>query len=631
MPPAAKKPEFVKATEYARRQTRDFQTMYKMEYLEKYDGYLQTARAYLEKLRLQLRGEDQEMLKSLANVLQDYQNVFHGNADAIIAYGLLPSLGLRAELHQATQDLENRLLQARSPQFLKFLELRKHEADYLQSVDDKDYAGFEQTAKALRAAIGGEAAAFDQYANTFRKAAATVKRRQEEQLATRATVDRLVPIIDQLVAAKDRYKQENQRQARDESAFATRVFIAAMLVTTGLILLVSLSIARPVRRLTDTVQRLDAGDYAARTALDNRDEVGDFARALDQLLDERVASLAQAERDSLRLNQSVVQLLRAVSELSRHDLSVRVPVTEDIAGPVADALNLLSQEMVRILRSVTDTTAEVDKTSGVVKEHAYRVMQEAAQEGREIERTVTELSEAVATMNHIAQLAQAADASTGDAGEKTEAALDTVTRTVADINRIRDAIHEAEKRIKRLGERTQEIGGTVNLVGSIAERTQFLALNASMHAASAGEAGRGFMVVADEVQRLAENARDATQQIEALMKNMHTEMADVVATINRLISQVVQGSSMAETAGERMKETREATSELIDFIRQIATYTQTQIEAMLRLQEQARQVHSRTQATTRQLEEQSRATDTMTERARQLLEIVRIFKLPEAA
>lgn len=631
--------EFSKATEYARRQTRDFQTLYKLEYLEKYDAYLKSARDYLEKLRVEIQDSDRDILKQIAVVLGEYQATFHRNADAIVAYGMTSGSGLRGELHKATQTLENQLLRDKNPALLKFLEVRRYEADYLQNVNEADWKAYEQAAKSLRPAL--EAAdpatrtAFNRYDEVFRQAATTVKRRVEEQLATRATVDRMVPMIERLIALKDRYREDSAQRVKADSRFATWVFVVAMALTalaaTGLLLLVSLSIARPVRRLADTVARLDAGDYSARAGLASADELGEFARALDKLLDERVASLAQTEADNKRLNRSVVQLLKAVSELSRHDLSVRVPVTEDIAGPVADALNLLSQEMVKVLRSVTDTSAEVDRTSGVVKDHAHRVMEEAALERREIERTVTELAEAVATMHHIAQLAQAADASTGNASAKTDSALASVGQTVTGIGHIREAIHEAEKRIKRLGERTQEIGGAVNLVGGIAERTHFLALNASMHAAAAGEAGRGFMVVADEVQRLAENSREATTQIDALIRNVQTEMADVVATINTLIGQVVEGSRRAEAAGEHMRDTQEATAELIASIRQIAADTQRQIETMLRLQDQARQVHGRTQATTRQLEEQTRATDRMTERARQLLDTVRVFKLPEAA
>lgn len=631
--------EFAKATEYARRQTRDFQTLYKLEYLEKFDVYVKSARDYLEKLRVQIREPDRDILKSIAGVLGEYQATFHRNADAIVAYGITSASGLRGELLKATQNLENLLIRGKNPALLKFLEARRYEADYLQTVNEADLKAYEQAAKNLRSALDGGGAetlaAFTKYNEAFHQAAATVQRRVQEQLATRATVDRMVPMIDQLIATKDRYREESEQEVKADSRFATWVFVVAMLLTgvaaTGLLFLVSLSIVGPVRRLAGTVARLNEGDYAARAALDTQDELGEFAHALDTLLDERLASLAQAEADNQRLNQSVVQLLKAVSQLSRYDLSVRVPVTEDIAGPVADALNLLSQEMVTVLRSVTNTSAEVGQTSSVVKAHAYRVMEEAAEERREIERTVTELAGAVDAMNQIARLAQAADASTGSASTKTGSALASVSQTVAGIGHIREAIHEAEKRIKRLGERTQEIGGAVNLVGGIAEHTHFLALNASMHAASAGEAGRGFMVVADEVQRLAENAREATGQIDTLIRNVHTEMADVVTTINALIGQVVEGSRLAETAGEHMRETQEATAELIASVRQIATDTQQQIETMLRLQDQARQVHGRTQATTRQLEEQTRATDSMTERAQQLLETVRIFKLPEAA
>ena len=151
------------------------------------------------------------------------------------------------------------------------------------------------------------------------------------------------------------------------------------------------------------------------------------------------------------------------------------------------------------------------------------------------------------------------------------------------MNAIRETISEMEKRIKRLGERSQEISQIVNLINTISERTHVLSLNAAMQAAMAGEAGRGFAVVAEEVQRLAENSRQATGQIANLVQNIQVETNDTIATVNKTIEQVVKESDLAHNAGERMRETHEATARLVRLVATIATSSaeQTKIAAVV--------------------------------------------------
>jgi methyl-accepting chemotaxis protein len=210
----------------------------------------------------------------------------------------------------------------------------------------------------------------------------------------------------------------------------------------------------------------------------------------------------------------------------------------------------------------------------------------------------------------------------------TQTALETVTNTVSGINNTRDTIRETEKRIKRLGERSQEISAVVNIINTIAERTHILALNASMHAASAGEAGRGFAVVADEVQRLAENSREATAQIATLVSNIQTETADTVNAMNAAISQVVDGSRLAEQAGEQMKRTQQSTSELVAAVQQIAANSHEQAQVSNALLKRAQQIQDSTRQTSQRLQEQTEQTDNLVEYARGLLSSVHVFKLP---
>lgn len=385
---------------------------------------------------------------------------------------------------------------------------------------------------------------------------------------------------------------------------------------------------RPLGHLTDVVQKLGAGDNEARAKLTTKDEIGDLGRAFDKMMDERVATQLTIESENEQLNNSVLSLLQAVAQLGKKDLTVKVPVAEDVTGAVGDALNMLTNETAKVLTQVTELAADVSSASLMVKQQSETVTEVANSERQQVEQAAAELGDAATSMKRIAELAQACNSAADHAIKTTQSALSTVNATVGGISGIRDTIRETEKRIKRLGERSQEISGVVSLINTIAERTHILALNASMHAASAGEAGRGFAVVADEVQRLAENARQATGQIATLVNNIQVETADTVSTMNATISQVVEGSKLAEQAGEQMKRTQETTAELVASVQQIAESSQAQARISSQLLERAGEIRKSTEQTTAQLREQSEQTVNLVEYAKGLMGAVRVFKLP---
>ena len=197
---------------------------------------------------------------------------------------------------------------------------------------------------------------------------------------------------------------------------------------------------------------------------------------------------------------------------------------------------------------------------------------------------------------------------------------------------IRESIAEAEKRIKRLGERSQEITGIVNLINTIAERTHVLALNASMQAAAAGDAGRGFAVVAEEVQRLAESSRQATQQIAQLVNNIQIETSDTINTVNKTISQVVLGIGDRRAAPvTQMRETQQSTASLVELVKRITSSAQVQMKITTELRNRVHQIGASTEKTAAEILLQSEATADLSKSADRLVESVRVFKLPTTA
>ena len=431
--------------------------------------------------------------------------------------------------------------------------------------------------------------------------------------------------------AEERSAQDLKTAQSTSNIFTVVIAVIALLgivVAFGLGSTTYRAIMNPLNRMMTTVKQIGEGNYESRTGLTGGDELSELGQSFDQMLNERVNALVQAERENEQLNDSIIGLLQAVSQLSQRDLTVKVPVTEDVTGPVADALNLLTTETSTVLQGVTRISEQVATASDTVKAQSDTVIAVAAQERQAVEQTAADLASAADTMKQIAQLAQTCNTAAETAIKTTQAALQTVTSTVSGINSTRDTIRETEKRIKRLGERSQEISGVVNLINTIAERTHILALNASMHAASAGEAGRGFAVVADEVQRLAENAREATSQIATLVSNIQIETADTVNAMNAAISQVVDGSRLAEQAGDQMKRTQETTAELVAAVQQIASRSQEQARVSNELLDRAQQIQESTRQTSQQLQEQTVQTTNLVEYARSLLNSVRVFRLP---
>ncbi len=470
------------------------------------------------------------------------------------------------------------------------------------------------------------------YQQLFYIAARAESDRKEKFQRVNEAIENFSPLIMSLSQLKEKRQQELLTTSSSQLNQITRNFIITIVITalivSLLLLLYSHSINRPVKILKDTVTKIAQGQYEARTNIDSNDEIGQFAKEFDNLLDERVTNLANSEKQKEQLNDSVIALLGTVSRLSNRDLTAKAPVTEDLTGPLADALNMLTAETAKVLLKVNTISEQVNRASVTVKSQSDVVMDLSQNEIKQIKDTMKELNDAVSIMNSVTELAQSANDSTDSTINTTEKALTSVNETVTSIVSIRDTVREAEKRIKRLGERSQEIGGIVDLIGSISERTHILALNASMHAASAGEAGRGFMVVADEVQRLAESARDATSQIATLVSNIQQETSDTSSTMNKVISKVVEGSKLASTAGERMQETQQLTAELVESIHNIAERSEEQIQVNNRLRQRAEQVLDSTNKTAQQLKDQNIVTDHLVKYANQLLSTVRIFKLP---
>lgn len=421
----------------------------------------------------------------------------------------------------------------------------------------------------------------------------------------------------------------NKSKATQASVTAI-IFLVAMGTAIGIYLIYK-SIVFPMAHMQNVIRRINRGKLNARVKIIANDELGDLGRAFNTLFDERIQHLETQSKENERLNNSIISLIQALGAIAKKDLTIKVPVSSDITGTISDAVNLLTSETAKTLQEVTNISQEVNGVSDQLYEQSQLVMQIADGERRQILAASKALKMLATAMTEVAMHSEQADQSATQAIRSTQSAKQTVVETVDGIRTIRETISETEKRMKRLGDRSQEVSGVVNLINTIAERTHILALNASMHAASAGEAGKGFAVVAEEVQRLAENARQSTDEIAAMVNNMRVETADTVTIMNTLISQVAEGSRLAEQAGKQMERTENSTKELVETVKRIANESVQQAAVANKVKDRTVIIKNFSDKTEKQLQEQKAFTDTLRQCAATLVERVSVFRLPESS
>ena len=459
---------------------------------------------------------------------------------------------------------------------------------------------------------------------------------EAQEIRTKWTTPGAIATVKGITELRKLAQKNNEQSIAQTHTTANRLmgltgFLLAALGI-GIALYVYRGISRPLKELQDTVERVRAGEELKEAeGVKSQDEIGGIWRTVHGLLTERRDAQLKAEAENERLNQSVISILESVHQLSQRDLTVRAPVTQDVIGTVSDSINSLTEETSKVLQGVSQIAGHVAQASDKVRSQAEMVSKTAADERTSVNQMIESLTDATQTMNQVAVLAEQSNSSATKATEVTDTALETVNGTVKGMESIRETIAETEKRIKRLGERSQEISGIVNLINTISERTHVLALNASMQAAVAGEAGRGFAVVAEEVQRLAESSRTATQQISTLVNNIQLETNETISTVNRTIGQVVQGSEQAQKAGEQMRMTQKITNELVAQVKRIADVSEQQREMSANLLTSVQRIGQSTERTADQITAQNRETETLLQSARRLVESVNVFKLPQMA
>ena len=337
----------------------------------------------------------------------------------------------------------------------------------------------------------------------------------------------------------------------------------------------------------------------------------------------------QIQEENERNQIAILRLLDELGDLADGDLTVNATVSEDFTGAIADSVNFAIDQLRQLVLVINSTADRVSQSSEQTQMNAVELAEASEHQAQEIAGVSAAINEMTVSIdqvsNNAAESATVAQRSVAISYNGAE----VVQRSIEGMNVIRDQIQETSKRIKRLGESSQEIGDIVGLINDIADQTNVLALNAAIQASMAGEAGRGFAVVADEVQRLAERSANATKQIETLVKTIQADTSEAVMSMESTTSEVVRGARLAKDAGEALEEVQSVSNTLADLIQNISNAAIQQAESaghishtMNIIQDITSQTSSGTMATARSIGE-------LSEMAAALQESVTGFKISD--
>ncbi len=337
----------------------------------------------------------------------------------------------------------------------------------------------------------------------------------------------------------------------------------------------------------------------------------------------------QIQEENERNQMAILRLLDELGDLAEGDLTVNATVSEDFTGAIADSVNFAIDQLRQLVLVINSTADQVSQSAEQTQMNAIELAEASEHQTQEIVSVSAAINEMAMSIDQVSTNATESASVAQRSVVIAYNGADVVQRSIEGMNVIRDQIQETSKRIKRLGESSQEIGDIVSLINDIADQTNILALNAAIQASMAGDAGRGFAVVADEVQRLAERSANATKQIETLVKTIQADTNEAVVSMESTTSEVIKGARLAKDAGEALEEVQSVSNTLADLIQNISNAAQQQAKsaghissAMNIIQDITSQTSSGTMATARSVGE-------LSEMAAALQESVTGFKVAD--
>jgi methyl-accepting chemotaxis protein len=418
--------------------------------------------------------------------------------------------------------------------------------------------------------------------------------------------------------------------ARAYTIIGVALVIGIALAVAGLTVLVYGPVAAEASGLVRVCESVAIGDLASRVPDPSDTELGRVGRALNAMLD-RTVKLVDSQQERDQMQAAVMKLLSEVSGVAEGDLTVQAEVTSDVTGAVADSFNLMIGQLRQIIGQVQSASRQIGmavaELRGITENLASGSDDQAAQA---VEASVA-IEEMAASIHYVSENASSSASVAEQARVNAEHGTRAVTRTIEGMKAVRDQVQETAKRIKRLGESSQEIGEIVELIGDIGDRTSILALNASIQAAMAGEAGRGFAIVADEVERLADRATEATKRASMLVKATQSETAEVMTAMEDTTREVINRSNIANEAGVALAEIQGVSNRLAELLQAISDAAQQQARGSEQVAKSMNEMSAVTRNTASGTKQTAAAINSLGLLVDNLNAIVTRFKLPAAA
>ncbi len=374
------------------------------------------------------------------------------------------------------------------------------------------------------------------------------------------------------------------------------------------------------------VDRMAMGDLSSEIVVCSESDV--FGQSLKNMADKlRKTVQTQAKRD--KLQNSIVKLLREVSEVAAGDLTVQAEVAPEMTGAIAEAFNRMTKELCSLIKQVKDVTFQVGTSANAINETTEQLARGSEAQASQISWTTSAISQMALQIGEVSGNATLSAQVAGNALDTARDGTQAVQDNINAMNSIRKQVQETAKRIKKLGERSQEITQIVSVIDDLSDRTSLLALNASLQAASAGEAGIGFAVVAEEVERLAERSNRLTQQIAELAHLNQTETKDVVASMEETIHEVVVGSTLADRAGHALVEIEQVSTRLAELIGSISDSAKRQANSSEDISKAMANISTVTELVQTGAKRAADSVKMLVELSDELRSSVAPFKLPE--
>jgi len=342
------------------------------------------------------------------------------------------------------------------------------------------------------------------------------------------------------------------------------------------IFVLSKRVLKPAEELAKFSERFAAGDARARAEVDSEDEFGFIAENCNRAI-AKVAHAATNQQAQDLLQRSITDLLNTINQVARGDLTIRGKVTNDALGNVVDSVNFMLDNFMKVLERVRKAAIDVSTSANQILNATDEMTAGATQQDQEITNTSSAVEELTVSMKQVSNNAEASAEAARRALDAAEQGNRAVSDTLEGMQRIRASVQATAKKIKSLGDRSLEISEIINVINDITEQTNLLALNAAIEAARAGEAGRGFAVVADEVRKLAEHSRSATKDIAALIKAIQAETNEAVVVMEEGTREVEVGAGLADQAGKALEAISSVVRQSAELVQEISLASKQQV------------------------------------------------------